>query len=88
LKVAFRESFLRDVRAVKEKSVLRRVREVIEHIENVSTPAEIPNLKKLKGQGTYFRIRIGDYRVGVKVEADTVTFVRLLNRKDVYKYFP
>jgi hypothetical protein len=54
LKVAFRESFLRDVRAVKEKSVLRRVREVIERIEQVSTLAEIPNLKKLKGLGTYF----------------------------------
>lgn len=88
MKVAFRESFLRDVREVKEKSVERRIREVIEHVEQVSKPADIPNLKKLKGQSTYYRIRIGEYRVGLKMEADTVTFVRVLNRKDIYKYFP
>lgn len=88
MKVAFRESFLRDVRAVKEKNVQRRIREVIEHVEQVSKPAEIANLKKLKGQGICFRIRIGDYRVGLKIEAETVTFVRVLNRKDIYKYFP
>lgn len=88
MKVAFRTSFLRDVRAVKEKGVQRRIREVIEHVEQVSKPTEISNLKKLKGQGTYYRIRIGEFRVGLKIEADTVTFVRVLNRKDIYKYFP
>jgi mRNA interferase RelE/StbE len=88
LKVTFRESFLRDVRAVKEKSVQRRIREVIEHVEQVNRPTDIPNLKKLTGQATYYRIRIGEHRVGLKIEADTVIFVRVLNRKDIYKYFP
>ena len=88
MKVAFRESFLRDVREVKEKTVQQRVREVIAHVEQVSKPTDIQNLKKLKGHGAYYRIRIGEYRVGLKIEADTVTFVRVLNRKDIYKYFP
>ncbi len=88
MKVAFRESFLRDVRAIKEKSVQRRIGEVIEHVEKISGPTDIPNLKKLKGHGTYYRIRIGEHRVGLKIEADTVIFVRVLNRKDIYKYFP
>ena len=88
MKVAFRESFLRDVRAIKEKSVQRRIGEVIEHVEQISGPTDIPNLKKLKGHGTYYRIRIGEYRVGLKIEADSVIFVRVLNRKDIYKYFP
>jgi mRNA interferase RelE/StbE len=74
--------------AVKEKGVQRRIREVIEHVEQVGKPSEISHLKKLKGHGTYYRIRIGEYRVGLNIEADTVTFVRALNRKDIYKYFP
>ena len=88
MKVAFRESFLRDVRAVKEQGVQRRIREVIEHVEQVSKRSEISNLKKLSGQGKYFRIRIGEHRVGLKIETNTVTFVRVLKRKDIYKYFP
>ena len=88
MKVAFRESFLRDARDVKEKTVQQRVREVIDHVEQVNKPTDIASLKKLKGRGAYYRIRIGEYRVGLKIEADTVTFVRILNRKDIYKYFP
>jgi mRNA interferase RelE/StbE len=45
-------------------------------------------LKKLKGGGNYYRLRIGDFRVGLSVEADKVIFVRVINRKDIYKYFP
>ena len=88
MKVAFRESFLRDLRAIKDASVLRRTKEVIENVEQVDKPTDISNLKKLRGQGQYYRIRIGERRVGLKIEADTVTFVRVLNRKDIYRYFP
>lgn len=88
MKVAFRESFLRDLRAIKDQNVLRRIREVIVDVEQVNKPIDIPNLKKLKGERQYYRIRIGEHRVGLKIEADTVTFVRVLNRKDIYRYFP
>jgi mRNA interferase RelE/StbE len=36
----------------------------------------------------YYRIRLGDYRVGLKIENNTVCFVRFLHRKDIYRYFP
>jgi mRNA interferase RelE/StbE len=88
LKVAFRESFLRDLRAIRDQSVLRRIREVIDNVEQVNKPTDISNLKKLRGQGQYYRIRFGEHRVGLKIEADTVTFVRVLNRKEIYRYFP
>jgi mRNA interferase RelE/StbE len=88
LKVVFRESFLRDLRAIRDQSVLRRIRECIDSVEQVNKPSDISNLKKLKGQGQYYRIRIGEHRVGLKIEADTVTFVRALNRKEIYRYFP
>lgn len=88
MKVAFKESFVKDLKGVKDKGLLGRVKEVIEAIEQANSLADIPNLKKLKGGGNYFRLRVGDYRVGVALENDTVIFVRFLNRKDIYKYFP
>ena len=88
MKVEFRESFAKDLKGAKEKSLLGRVREVIEAVEKADSLAELPNLKKLKGGGNYFRVRVGDYRVGVALEKDTVIFVRFLNRKDIYKHFP
>ena len=88
MKVEFRESFAKDLKGVKDKSLLERVKEVVETVEKVDSLAEISNLKKLKGGGNYYRLRVGDYRVGISVEGVTVTFVRFLNRKDIYKYFP
>ena len=88
MRVAFRDSFAKDLKGVKEKGLLGRVREVIEAVEKADSLAELPNLKKLKGGGNYFRVRVGDYRVGVALENDTVVFVRFLNRKDIYKHFP
>ena len=88
MRVEFRESFVKDLKSVKDKSLLQRVQAVIEAIEKADSLAELTILKKLKGSGSYFRVRIGDYRLGLALKSDAVIFVRLLNRKDIYKYFP
>jgi mRNA interferase RelE/StbE len=88
VRVEFRESFTKDLKGVKEKGLSGKVREVIEAVEKADSLAELPNLKKLKGGGNYFRVRVGDYRVGVALDGETVVFVRFLNRKDIYKHFP
>jgi mRNA interferase RelE/StbE len=88
LKVDFRDSFAKDLKGVREKGLLKRVREIIEAVEKADSLGELPNLKKLKGGGNYFRLRVGDYRVGIALENDTIIFVRFLNRKNIYKYFP
>jgi len=88
VKVEFRDSFAKDLKSIKDKSLLNRVKEVVENVEKVASLDEIHNLKKLKGGGNYFRLRIGDYRMGIVLENDTVIFVRFLNRKDIYRFFP
>ncbi len=88
MNVSFRETFTGDLRAVKDKSLLRRVKAVIEEFERARTLGEIVGLKKLKGGGNYFRVRVGDYRVGLKIEGDLVTFMRFLDRKGIYRVFP
>jgi mRNA interferase RelE/StbE len=85
--VAFEESFLKDLRGVKDKPLLRRVQELIETVEQVRSQDTLTGLKKLKGGGNYYRLRIGDYRVGITIENQIVTFVRLLNRKEIYRFF-
>ena len=61
---------------------------MLEQIEQTRTLHDIPNVKHLTSDGPYYRIRIGDYRLGLIVEDDTVTFVRFLHRRDIYRYFP
>jgi mRNA interferase RelE/StbE len=59
-------------------------------VESADNLSQIPNLKKLKGQKNkvYYRSRMGNYRVGLVIKQDIVVFVRFLNRKEIYRYFP
>ncbi len=86
MELLFKESFARDLRAVKQKPVLPRIREVIDAVAKANDLQSVPNLRKLNDPGNYYRI--GDYRLGIKVEKNEVTFIRCLNRRDIYRYFP
>jgi mRNA interferase RelE/StbE len=45
--------------------------------------------KKIEGYETYYRIRIGDYRLGMEaISGREVVLLRFLHRKDIYRYFP
>ena len=88
MKVRFKESFARDLRNLKDKALLGRIRALIESVEKAESLADVAGLKKLRGGGAYYRIRVGDYRVGLAVEEDVVAFVRALHRREVYRYFP
>jgi len=88
MKTAFRKSFTRDLKKLKNNDILKRVRRVIEEVEAATHQQAIGNLKKMSGTTNFYRIRIGDYRIGVAVEEDTVEFVRCLSRRDLYRYFP
>ena len=79
--VRFKESLVRDLRNIKDKGLLTRLRELIELVEQAQHLGQVANLKKLRGGDNYYRIRVGDYCIGLTVEADVVTFVRFLHRK-------
>lgn len=88
MKVQFRRSFIKDLRQVRDKALKKRVKETVELVEQTRGLQEIGNIKKLRGGDQYYRIRIGDYRLGLLLEDDTVILVRFLHRKDLYRYFP
>ena len=88
MKVEFRESFARDLRAITDQALRTRLKSVIESVEQAERLDQIANLKRLQGSGQYYRIRIGDYRIGLSITRDVVTFVRFLHQRDIYRRFP
>ncbi|MBV6452090.1 MAG: hypothetical protein MHPDNHAH_02842 [Anaerolineales bacterium] len=88
MKVLFEKSFGRDLKKIKDKRLLRQVQEVIVHVEVASALSDISGMKKLQGYDTYYRIRVGDYRIGIDYAEGQVIFVCFLHRKDIYRYFP
>jgi mRNA interferase RelE/StbE len=88
VKTAFRESFDADLSVISDASLLRRVKRVTALLAAAGTFRQIPNLTRLETTGKYYRIRVGDYRIGFVFERGVVTFVRCMDRKEIYRYFP
>jgi mRNA interferase RelE/StbE len=89
MNVDFRKSFEKDLTDILDENLLQKVKAVIEEVDNAVSLAEIRNIKKLKTDGDYYRIRMGDYRIGLTISDDgVVVFVRVLHRKEIYRYFP
>ena len=80
--------FEKDTDRLKDKKLLTKLAQCIGQVMDAEGLDEIPNLKKLQGFKYHYRIRIGDYRAGLRVEEGTLIFERFLSRKDIYKYFP
>ena len=88
MNVAFEASFVRDLRKIRDKVVLERVEQVIAQVKAAGSLAEIMHLSKLRGHTNFYCLRLGDYRIGLEVIEERVILVRLLHRRDVYRYFP
>ncbi|MDP5139883.1 MAG: type II toxin-antitoxin system RelE/ParE family toxin [Spirosomaceae bacterium] len=42
----------------------------------------------MKGFKSFYRIRVGHYRVGCIVEGNSIEFMRISHRKEIYAIFP
>ena len=88
MKTAFQSSFAKDLRSIKDQTLRDWVAELIQTIEQAADLSEIPNLKRLRAAGSYYRVRLGEYRVGLTVREGVVSFVRCPHRREIYRYFP
>ena len=80
--------FLKLLRALRDDEVRRKLLDVITQVENANTIRDIPNIRKMKGHKTAYRIRMGHFRVGLFIIGGTAIFADFDHRKDIYTRFP
>ena len=89
LNVEYGERFLKDLKKLRKNKIYEDVKDLcFAQMPSCEDLRFIPNLKKMEGYRNYYRIRVGDYRIGLKVEDQKVLLMRVLHRKEIYKYFP
>ena len=83
-KTQFKASFLKAIKKIEDNQLKIDIENTILNVEVAQNIKQIVNLKKLIGYNHYYRIRVGNYRIGIKIEDDEVakdivqdTFVKL-----------
>ncbi|HPS57641.1 MAG TPA: type II toxin-antitoxin system RelE/ParE family toxin [Spirochaetota bacterium] len=84
----YTKKFLKDVEYTPDKKVRQNIEDFINSIKNCTSLSDLPGIQKMTGYDNYYRLRIGDYRIGFKLENNTVTLLRFKHRKDIYSVFP
>ena len=88
MEIILTRNFQKEVRALSSPLKIR-VLAILERVAEAETLADIPNVKIMEGAHDYFRIRLGDYRIGFyKCPDNVIEFQRVGTRGGFYNRFP
>ena len=89
MEVRYRESFLRDLKKLKKLPIYEKIYALsFETLPLAGELREIPGVKAMQGHPHRYRIRVASYRVGIEIAGPVVEMVRVLDRREFYRYFP
>jgi mRNA-degrading endonuclease RelE of RelBE toxin-antitoxin system len=80
--------FFRDLARIRSEELLDTTEFILDLTHSTDDVESIPGFKWLTGAGGFARISVGTYRIGLRVDGNTVIFKCILHRSLVYKSFP
>lgn len=88
MEVEYRTSFTRDLRQIRSAELRQRVIRRIEELEAASAITEVSGVRRITGVEDHYRVRIGEYRLGIALNGNVVILTRFLHRREFYRFFP
>ena len=89
MKIRYTKRFSKDLDGIiHDADLKKRLLDVLEKLQQMDSLGDMSNVRKIQGYEEYFRIRIGDYRLGIKMTKDYIEMLRFLHRKEIYRKFP
>jgi mRNA interferase RelE/StbE len=87
--IFYGKRFSKDLDDIQNNSnVKKRLLGLIQKFKEAGSILDLKGVRKIQGYSDYFRIKIGDYRLGIKLVQNGVELIRFLHRKEIYRRFP
>lgn len=89
MQIVYTKTFLKDlakVIPVKRRQQIEKF--VFEDLPVIESLVHAGNIEKMTGYKNHYKVRFGDYRVGIFKNNNIIELQRVLNRKEIYKFFP
>jgi mRNA interferase RelE/StbE len=88
-KIEYTKRFLKELVKL-PKEIQTKAAEIVFNELPSSNPFELGYVERLTGYPDKYKIRFGDYRIGVTIDkgSQVVVCQRIAHRKDIYKIFP
>ncbi len=88
-KIEFKKLFLKELSHLPVK-IRTRVEEIVFNELKCDSPYNLGFIQKLKGYKDKYKIRIGNFRLGLTIDKNKMTIICeiIADRKNIYKRFP
>ena len=80
--------FRQDMRRLGSAELRGRVDQVIQELIAADNITEVTGVIRMRARGEHYRIRIGEYRLGITMDGATAVLRRFLPRGEIYRRFP
>ena len=88
MKVQYKKRFLKQLSIIPFGTRKRIEQFVFDELPSTTQIQITGRIEKMKGYEGYYKVRFGDYRVGIHKYDDVLVLKVAMHRKDIYKYFP
>ena len=89
MKVLYRKLFLKDLKRLRKQPIYEQIAELaFTVLPEANQLRDVPGIKAMRRHPKRYRIRVGNYRIGIEAKGDTVEVMRMLPRGKFYRYFP
>jgi mRNA interferase RelE/StbE len=88
-RITYTRAFLKEL-AKLPKEIRGQVEQIAFGEAIIADPLLDGRVQKLTGYQSYYKIRFGSYRVGLRLDdaAEVIEFQRVLHRREIYRKFP
>lgn len=88
--ILHKKTFLKELKKLPKDIRVKVERLCFDILPDIKNLADIKGLEKLIGYDNYYKVRFGDYRVGIEIDIEKKVIVccRVLHRKEIYRYYP
>ena len=88
-KVEYTKRFLKELAALPVEIQTRVELIIFQELES-ENPFDLGYLEKMTGYTDKYKIRLGDYRIGIAIDKQTKTLIcqRIAHRREIYRIFP
>lgn len=88
IKVFYHKKFLKDLSIIPTNQRIEIEQFVFEKLPVCSTLSEANKFEKMTGYGGFYKARFGDYRIGAYCFDNRIELRRILQSKEIYRFFP
>ena len=89
MEILYGKKFSKDLDVLRnDPDTRKRLLEIIQKIKEIKSFSDMKGVRKIQGYSNYFRIKLGDYRLGMKLDQNRIELIRFLHRREIYRRFP